>query len=73
MSGAPFDANRSPSGAPFDAETYVAAAAPAVGIELDAAEQTDVAAQLARIHGYARLVLDFELAPEDELAPRFEP
>ena len=61
------------SAAPFDAERYVAAAAPAVGIELDAAERTDVAAQLERIHGFARLVLDFELAPGDELAPRFEP
>ena len=61
------------SATPFDSDAYVAASAPAVGIELDAAEQAEVAAQLARIHGYARLVLEFELAPEDELAPRFEP
>jgi len=61
------------SGVPFDAEAYVAAAAPAVGIELDAAERTEVAAQMTRIHGFAQLVLDFDLAPEDELAPRFEP
>jgi hypothetical protein len=61
------------SAAPFDPAAFVAAAARAVGIELDAAERTDVAAQLERIHGFARLVLDFELAPEEELAPRFDP
>jgi hypothetical protein len=58
---------------PFDAEAYVAAAAPAVGMELTAAECGDVAAQLARIHGFARLVLDFELGVHDEVAAKFEP
>jgi hypothetical protein len=58
---------------PFDAEAYVAAAAPAVGMELTAPERSDVAAQLTRIHGFARLVLDFELGVHDELASRFEP
>jgi len=58
---------------PFDAEAYVAAMAPVMGMALTASEARDVAAQLARIEGYARLVIDFELAPEDEPAVRFEP
>ena len=57
----------------FDSEAYVAAAAPAVGIELTERETAEVAAQLTRIHAFARLVLDLDLAPEDEPAPRFEP
>jgi len=57
----------------LDAESYVDAASRAVGIELRPVERRGVAIQLERIHAQARLVLDFELAPEDELAPRFEP
>ncbi len=57
----------------LDAESYVDAAARAVGIELRPVERRGVAVQLERIHAHARLVLDFDLAPEDELAPRFEP
>ena len=57
----------------FDAEAYVEVAAPAVGMDLTPAERTAVAAQLARIHGFAKLVLDFDLAPGDEPASRFEP
>jgi hypothetical protein len=57
----------------FDSESYVAAAAPAVGLELTERETAEVAAQLTRIHAFARLVLGLELALEDEAAPRFEP
>ena len=57
----------------FDPDAYVAAVAPAMGLRLTASEAREVAAQLTRIHGFARLVLDFELAPEDEPAVRFEP
>jgi hypothetical protein len=57
----------------LDAESYVDAAARAVGIELRPVERRGVAVHLERIHAHARLVLDFDLAPEDELAPRFEP
>ncbi len=59
--------------AAFDAESYVDAAARAVGIELKPVELAGVALQLGRIHAHARLVLDFKLVAEDELAPRFEP
>jgi hypothetical protein len=57
----------------LDSESYVDTVARAVGIELRPVERRGVALQLERIHAHARLVLDFELAPEDELAPRFEP
>ena len=57
----------------LDAESYVEVAARAVGIELAPAERRGVALQLERIHAHARLVLELDLAPEDELAPRFEP
>ena len=57
----------------LDAESYVDAAARAVGIELRPVERRGVAVQLERIRAHARLLLDFDLAPEDELAPRFEP
>ena len=57
----------------FDSESYVAAAAPAVGLELTERETAEVAAQLTRIHAFARLVLELELAPVDAAAPRFEP
>jgi hypothetical protein len=56
----------------FDSEAYVAAAAPAVGIELTEGETAEVAAQFTRIHAFARLVVELELAPEEEPAPRFE-
>ena len=57
----------------FDPEAYVAAAAPAVGLQLTPAECIEVAAQFRRIQSFARLVLEAELAPDDELAPKFEP
>lgn len=57
----------------LDAESYVDAAARAVGIALRPVERRDVVIQFERIHAHARLVLDFDLGSEDELAPRFEP
>lgn len=58
---------------PFDAEQLVAAAGPAVGLALTPDERAAVSVQLARIHALAQQVLEFPLAPDDELAPRFEP
>ena len=58
---------------PFDPDSYVAAAAPALGLSLTPGECMHVAAQLSRIHRFAQLVLETELAPEDELAPKFQP
>lgn len=58
---------------PFDAEKFVQAAAPAAGLTLTVDEAAAVSAQMVRIHALAQLVLDHPLAPEDELAPRFEP
>ena len=57
----------------FDADRYVRATAPAIGLALTPCERAPVAAQMKRIHALAQLVLDFELAPTDEAAPRFEP
>ena len=57
----------------FHPEAYVAAAAPSLGLSLTPLECMQVAAQFARIQTFARLVLDGDLAPEDELAPKFEP
>lgn len=59
--------------APFDADKFVAAAAPALGIVLTAAERGAVSEQMMRIHALAQLVMNHPLAIEDELAPRFEP
>lgn len=58
---------------PFDAEKYVHAAALAAGITLTPDEVVAVSAQFTRIHALAQLVLAHPLAPEDELAPQFEP
>ena len=57
----------------FHAQSFVSAAAPAAGIELTPLECLAVAQQLERIHGFANLVAQADLRPEDELAPKFEP
>lgn len=57
----------------FDAVRFVREAALAQGLALTEEECAEVAVQLTRIQGYARLVLDVPLSAEDELAPRFEP
>lgn len=57
----------------FDADAYLRVAAPAVGLTLTPHERAAVAEQMQRIHTLAQRVLDLELAPEDEAAPRFEP
>ena len=54
-------------------EAYVAAAAPAVGLQLTPLECMQVAEHLKRIHGIASLLLEAGLDAHDELAPRFEP
>jgi hypothetical protein len=53
----------------FDPVAYVAAAAPAVGLRLDAAQQERVAAALALVIRTAAPALAVPLAPEDEPAP----
>ena len=57
----------------FDAEAFVAAAAPALGLDLDAAHRPGVVANMARIAGLAQLVVEFPLAEADEPAPVFTP
>ena len=59
--------------APFDADQFVQAAATALGITLTVTERGAVHEQMTRIHALAQLVMEHPLAPEDELAPRFEP
>ena len=57
----------------FDPAAHVAAAAPAVGLVLDAARQAQVAAAFALVARIAGPALAVPLAPEDEPAPVFRP
>jgi|GEM_PF-5147143 len=57
----------------FDPEGFVEAAAPTVGLTLILAECAAVGEQMARIHALSQCVMDFPLAAEDDIAPRFEP
>jgi hypothetical protein len=57
----------------FDPAAHVAAAAPMVGLKLDAARQAKVAAALALVVRTAAPALAVALAPSDEPAPVFRP
>jgi hypothetical protein len=57
----------------FDPAAHVAAAAPMVGLKLDAARQAKVAAALALVVRTAAPALALALAPSDEPAPVFRP
>ncbi len=57
----------------FDPAAHVAAAAPMVGLHLDAARQGRVAAALALVVHTAAPALVVTLAPGDEPAPVFRP
>lgn len=57
----------------FDAGRFVEASAQAHGLVLSTQECIEVAAQLSRIHEFARLAFEVPLSADDELAPRFEP
>jgi hypothetical protein len=57
----------------IDIEKYVAAAAQAQGLTLDAEQLQRVAAIYARNADIAKLVMDFDLPPSPELAPIFRP
>lgn len=58
---------------PADLESFVAAAAQAQGLALDAEQLQRVAAVFARNADIARLVLEFDLPDSVEPAPVFEP
>ena len=57
----------------FDPAAHVAAAAPLVGLRLDAARQAQVAAALAMVVRTAAPALAIPLDPADEPAPVFRP
>jgi hypothetical protein len=57
----------------FDADRYIQAAGAAAGLTLSLQERMGVVEQMNRIHRLAQVAMDFELAPHDEIAPRFEP
>lgn len=56
-----------------DIEKYVAAAAQAQGLTLDAEQLQRVAAIYARNADIAKLVMDFDLPPSTDPAPVFTP
>jgi hypothetical protein len=58
---------------PAEIEGFVAAAAQAQGLELDAAQLERVATVFGRNAQIARLVTDFDLPPDVEPAPVFIP
>jgi hypothetical protein len=58
---------------PADIDRFVAAAALAQGLALDAGQQQRVAAVFARNADIARLVLEFDLPESAEPAPVFQP
>ncbi|MDN3566871.1 DUF4089 domain-containing protein [Paeniroseomonas aquatica] len=58
---------------PIDPAAHVAAAAPLVGLTLDAARQARVAAAFALVAQIAAPALAVPLAPADEPAPVFRP
>ncbi|MGH1572644.1 DUF4089 domain-containing protein [Methylobacterium sp. P31] len=57
---------------PFDSDSYAAAAAPLLGLELDPAWITPVTANLRVLAAAAELVNAFPLPDEIDAAPRFE-
>jgi len=57
----------------FDAAAYVAAASDFIGLEIAPAHRPGVVANMERIGGLARLVMEFPLSDEDEPAPVFRP
>ena len=57
----------------FYAGRFVGASAQAQGLVLSPQECIDVAAQLSRIHDFARLTFEVPFSADDELASRFEP
>ena len=57
----------------IDIEKYVAEAAQAQGLTLDAEQVQRVAAIYARNADIAKLVMDFDLPPSIETAPVFTP
>jgi hypothetical protein len=57
----------------FDPAAYVAAAAPLVGLALDADRQARVAAALALVVRVAAPALAIPVTPADEPAPVFRP
>jgi len=58
---------------PFDAAAYVDAAAAALGLPLDPAHRPGVIANIERIAGLARLVMELPLDEASEPAPVFKP
>lgn len=56
----------------FDPETYAAAAAPLLGLDLDEAWTASVCGNLRVLAAAAALIMDFPLPDETEAAPRFE-
>lgn len=62
------------SGAPtFDTAAYVDAAAAAIGLPLDPAHRPGVIANIERIAGFAKLVMELPLDEAAEPAPVFKP
>lgn len=59
--------------ADFDADAYVRAVAAALGIALNDEQVPGVAANLQRTAELADLLLQFELADDDQPAPVFRP
>ncbi len=60
------------SSSPFDPETYAAAAAPLLGLTLDATWIASVTANLRVLAAAAAVLQDFPLPDEVDAAPRFE-
>ena len=56
----------------FEPETYVAATAALLGVTLDDAWTTSIAANLRVLAAAAALLTDFPLPDQLEAAPRFE-
>lgn len=57
----------------FDPHAYVAAAAPLLGLTLDASRAARVAEALALVIRTARPALECPVTPQDEPAPVFRP